>query len=141
MSKINFSLSEFNISGKPIPEDVCDKILKWHIQPMQRVRNVFKKAIWPSQESGYRSPAWEKSKGRNGNSRHTFKGKGAVDWTCSQFTKNNKDLLNLIIEHTDYTRMAVYSSFIHCDYKATSDGQRQVFESTPNSKWTFVKNV
>ena len=55
---MNFTISEFNISRKPIPQDIADKILKWHIVPMQRVRDIFGKAIWPSQKSGYRSKAW-----------------------------------------------------------------------------------
>ncbi len=141
MMKLNFSISEFNISGEAIPEDVADKILKWHVQPMQDVRDSLKQAVWPSQESGYRSVKWEKSKGRSGNSQHTFKGKGAVDWTCKDFSTNKDRFLELIIKHTDYTRIAVYNSFIHCDYKHTSDGQRQLFTSTPDSKWEFVKNV
>ena len=123
--KLNFTISEFNISGKPIPEDVADKILKWHIQPMQRVRDKFKDAIWPSLKSGYRSVQWEKKNGRSGNSQHTFKGKGAVDWTCQNFSSKKDKLLKLIIEETDYTRIAVYNSFIHCDYKVTNSMRRE----------------
>jgi hypothetical protein len=139
--KINFLLSEFNITGKPIPEDVADKILKWHISPMQEVRNELGYSIWASQKSGYRPTTWEKSKGRSGNSQHTFKNKGAVDWTCKDYSNNKNEFLESIIKHTDYTRIAIYNSFIHCDYKETNSGKRELYNSTPDSKWEFVKFI
>ena len=139
--KLNFNISDFNISGKPIPEAIADKILKWHIAPMQRVRNIFNGAIWASQKSGYRSPHWERSKGRSGNSQHTFRGKGAVDWTCREFSSNYERLLDLIVKETDYTRIAIYNSFIHCDYKATPSGRREVYTSNSKSKWTLKETL
>lgn len=139
--RLNFKISEFNISGKSIPEKVADKILKWHILPMQKVRVKFGASIWPSQESGYRSVSWEISHKRNGNSQHTFKGKGAVDWTCSDFKNKKQKLLHLIIEQTNYTRIAVYGSFIHCDYKITSSGRRELFSSGFDSKWKFERFI
>jgi len=139
--KLNFNISDFNISGNPIPEAIADKILKWHILPLQRVRDKLNLAVWASQKSGYRSVAWEKSKGRGGGSQHTFKGKGATDVTCHKFKDNKDRLIKLLIEETDYTRIAVYNSFVHCDYKQTNNGQRQLFESTPDSKWKFKKFI
>ena len=138
---MNFNISDFNISGRPIPEMVADKILKWHIIPMQRVRNILGVAIWPSQKSGYRSVAWEKKRNRSGNSQHTFKQRGATDWTCSMFSKNKARFLEKIIEQTDYTRIAVYLNFIHCDYKNTQSGKRELYESTGSSKWKFKKFI
>ena len=86
---LNLKPSEFNISGSAIPERVADAIQKFHILPMQEVRNKLGKAIWPSLKSGYRSPYYEKQKGRSGNSQHCFLekdgGKGATDWTCKDF--------------------------------------------------------
>jgi len=139
--KLNFNISDFNISGNPIPEQVADKILKWHIIPLQRVRDVFNGAIWASQKSGYRSRHWERSKGRSGNSQHVFLGKGAVDWTCRNFPSNHERLLELIIKETDYTRMAIYNSFIHCDYKSTPSGRREVYTSNSKSKWTLKETL
>jgi len=139
--KINFKLSEFVISEDKIPLSVGDKILKYHIEPMNTVRDIIQIPIYPSQNSGYRTVEWEISHGRSGNSQHTFKGKGAVDWTCKDFKKNKDDFLNLIIEYTDYTRIAIYNSFIHCDYKKTSTGKREVFKSDSSSKWTFIKHI
>jgi len=136
--KINFKISEFNISGRPIPETIADKILEYHIAPIQPLREEMDIPMWPSDKSGYRSPSWEKKKGRNGKSQHTFKEKGAVDWTCEDFLKNKEDFLKGIIKYTDYTRIAIYDTFLHCDYKETSSGKRQIFKSTPDSKWTFL---
>lgn len=137
--KINFQISEFNITGDPIPEDVADKILKWHICPMIPVRKELNTPIWASQSSGYRPVEWELSKGRSGNSQHTFKGKGAVDWTCKNFSQNKELLLELIIKYTDYSRIAVYDTFIHCDYKYTKSGSREIFTSDKNSNWKFLR--
>lgn len=139
--KLNFQISDFNISGKPIPQEISDKILKWHIIPMQRTRDALNIAMWPSQKSGYRSVAWEKAHGRSGNSQHVFRGMGATDWTCQNFSSNKDAFLNAIMEHTDYTRMAVYNSFIHCDYKPTKSGQRELYSSDAKSNWKFTTFV
>jgi len=143
--KVYFTISELCITADPIPLEVSDKLLKYHITPMNKVRTELNVAIHcqtsKGLNSGYRSKDWEISHGRSGNSQHTFIGKGAIDWRCSFFPTNKTQLLELIIKHTDYTRMAVYDSFIHCDYKTTSDGKRQLFTSDVSSNWTFVKNV
>ena len=53
----------------------------------------------------------------------------------------NKDrLLEAIIEHTDYIRICVYDTFIHCDYKDTNNGKRLLFEYIGN-KWDFKKFI
>ena len=139
--KLNFTLSEFNITRRPIPEDIADKILKYHILPMQTVRDEMGIKMKPSQRSGYRPKEWERGHGRTGNSQHTFSGKGAVDWTCENFKGNKDSFLNSIIKNTDYTRIAVYRTFIHCDHKPTKNGKRELYSSTSSSKWTFIKNV
>jgi len=138
---MNFNISDFNISGEPIPEDITDKILKWHIIPMQRVRNVLGFAIWASQKSGYRSLSWEKSRGRTGNSQHVFRGKGACDWTCRNFADNKDKLLEAIIKETDYTRIAIYNSFIHCDYKETDSNSRELYKSDAKSSWVLDRII
>jgi hypothetical protein len=146
--ELNFKLSEFNISGEPIPENVADKILHHHILPMQPVRDELGIKIYPSLKSAYRSMSWEEDHGRSGTSQHTFKkrGKGATDWTCFSFRTNKKRLLEAIIKHTDYTRICVYSGFIHCDYKKTKDNKRQLFRYSYNKvkeiwKWKFIKFI
>ena len=139
--KIKFKISEFIIEKGPIPVEVCDKILQHHITPMINVRKLFGSSLWPSQKSGYRSVKWEKSRGRSGNSQHTFSGKGAVDWTCKNFKDNKEKLLKLLISNTEYTRLAVYNGFIHCDYKPTPSGKRELYDSGGDSKWVFKKFI
>ena len=143
--RVYFSISELCITGDTVPIAVADKLLKYHITPMNAVREEFGLAVHCKTSdglySGYRPKSWELSHGRSGGSQHTFQGNGAIDWRCSDFANNKDELLRLIIKHTNYTRMAVYGSFIHCDHKPTSTGQRQLFTSTVSSNWTFVKNV
>lgn len=134
MSKIPFSISELCISSEPIPQEIADKLLEFHITPMIKVREELGGWVTASQKSGYRPKSWEIMKGRSGNSQHTFQGKGAVDWTASDLDR----LEELIITHTNYTRIVRYDSFIHCDYKAT-DGKRYYFTSDAASNWTFIK--
>lgn len=132
-----FKISEFCITYGDVPQDVADKILTHHIVPMLVVRKEMGAPITASQNSGYRSYKYERSKGRSGNSQHTFKGKGAVDWKAKDLDK----LEELIIKHTDYTRVTRYKNFIHCDYAPTAGNHRQYFVSGGDSKWKFIKNL
>ena len=131
-------ISDFNISGKAIPQSVADKIYLFHAIPLNVIKDVAPGlGLFISSRSGYRSVIWEKSRGRKGDSEHTFKGKGAADVSCQDFFNNQEELLELLIKYTNYTRFAVYDSFIHCDYKDNGDGKRWVF----NKKWQRVKSV
>lgn len=139
--KVYFSISELCITDDTVPLVVADKLLKYHITPMNAVREELGIPVTASQKSGYRPRQWELDHNRSGDSQHCFVLKGAVDWTCQNFSGNKNELLRLIIKHTDYTRIAVYNGFIHCDYKTTAEGKRQLFTSNSSSSWTFVKNV
>lgn len=137
--KIPFSLSEFLIEPtKEISVEIADKIYKNHIIPILEIRKKLGFPIFPSKRSGYRSKEYEISKGRSGGSQHTFVDRGAVDWTCFKFSSNKGLLLSELIKHSEYTRIAVYKKFIHCDYKETG-GERQLFASNENSEWVFIK--
>lgn len=127
--EIHFSLSEFNITGNPIPEDVADKILKYHIIPLSRAREVFGKPILISQKSGYRPLKWELQHGREGNSQHVYRGNGASDVTCIDFKGDFNKFLSALIENTEYTRFAVYPGFVHVDYA-----------NLPNNRWVYNSN-
>lgn len=120
-----FNISDFNISGKPIPEDVADKILKYHILPLNKVRAHLGIPIWPSEKSGYRPLWWEKARGRSGNSQHVFRGHGAVDLTCKDFQENKGVLLESVIKLTNYNRICIYENFLHLDYAGI---ERWVYE-------------
>jgi len=140
---LELKVSDFNISGKPIPESVVDRILEHHLLPIQRVIDYTCLKIYPSLKSGYRSYEWEIAHGRSGTSQHSYiaDGKGATDITCDDFEDNVDTLLEGLISYTTYTRFAVYNGFIHADYKKTTNNQRQLFKSGADSKWKFVKII
>lgn len=143
--KLHFTISEICILKDPVPQDVADKLLKYHIMPMNAVREMLGKPITASQKAGYRPKHYEIQRGRSGNSQHCFEGTslGAVDWTCS----DPEALLALILAHTDYKRVCYYpnNGFIHCDYKETGidkAGHKRYFEcQSPISSWEFIKYV
>jgi len=132
-----FKFQEFNITGDDIPENVATKILVYHLLPAIDVRKQLGVPIFPSQKSCWRPYKWEISKDRDGTSEHCFGqdengnfnplSKGACDWTCNNFDKNGKKLLEALIQNTSYTRIAFYKShnFYHCDYK------------NKNSRWVY----
>jgi len=139
---IPFKLDEFLIEPSDnVNVHIADKIYKHHIIPMIPVRENLSYPVYPSQNSSYRSKAYELSRGRSGNSQHTFIKKGATDWTCKDFENNKDDLLEQMIKETKYTRFAVYRTFIHSDYKETENNTRQLFSSGSNSKWVFKKFI
>lgn len=139
--KIYFKYEELVITGTSVPLSVATKLLHYHMIPASRVRHALGLPMTASKKSGYRPYEWEISHDRSGNSQHVFKGKGAIDWTCRAFRENKQRLLELLVEHTAYTRFAVYRNFIHCDYKPTESGKREIYTSTANSIWTLKKTI
>jgi len=142
--RILFHINEFLIErNKEIPVDVADKIYNYHIIPMLNIRHKLGFPIYPSKRSSYRSKEWELSHGRLGGSQHCFVDKGATDWTCSNFKQNKSLFLSELIKHSEYTRIAIYDTFIHCDYKETPNEERQLFETVikgDKTVWKF-KNI
>lgn len=142
----HFKLSEFCITNDPIPQEIADKILLFHIVPMNKVREELDDAIKVSKKSGWRPKQYELDKGRSGRSEHTFlpsakdpDGRGAADYTANRID----DLLELIIKKTDYTRICYYpnNKFIHCDYGFEERGRRLFKAQSPSASWEFVRNV
>ena len=131
-------ISDFNISGKPIPEDVADKIEQYHLHPLRMVDACMPVKVWPSAKSGYRPRWWELEHGRDGNSQHCFKGMGATDVTCENFQENKDELLKVLIEETQYTRICEYNTFYLLDY-AMSD-ERWLFKSI-KGKWLMQYQI
>ena len=140
------TLKEFIITQPAMVSlDIADKLYQFHIIPMNDVRKELGVWVTASQQSGHRPQWYEVDKGRSGNSQHTFKedwikGSGAVDWTCKDFKENRDRFLNLIIQNTNYTRICVYDTFLHCDYKDTVNGKREIFRYD-GLKWQFTMNV
>ncbi len=135
--KLYFTFKELCITNDPIPQEVAQKLMVHHIIPMSGVRQAFGSPITASQRSGYRNPAWELRHGRNGQSEHCFKGLGAIDWTAQNLDR----LQELIIAQTQYTRIARYAGFIHCDYKPNPNGLRILYSSDAQSQWRVVRTL
>jgi hypothetical protein len=136
MNKVD-KIESYDIANGGFPKDVEKKVRICHMMPLMIVDDLLKMKniqIEISLRSSYRSLAWEKRKGRSGSSEHSFKGLGAVDLTCNDFAKNKDTLLDALKKTTDYTRLAVYNSFIHCDYKNDYD-ERIVYDS----KWARIE--
>lgn len=137
MDKLFFKLSEFNISRQPIPEKVADKILRFHIWPLNHVRRLYRQPIIISKRSGYRPIEWEAKHNRKGDSEHCFTGKGACDIVGSDM----KLLLHLIATETEYCRLCYYpqQNFIHVDLK--NNVRRYYIDYSDGLGWKGVKNL
>ena len=121
------NVSDFNITGRAIPQGIADKIVKHHLIPLWGVEEELPFKIFVSQKSGYRPHWYEIKKGRPGDSQHCFLMKGAVDLSCEDFINNKDLLLNALVSLTKYTRIAEYNSFFHLDYRNTD-------------RWLYDKN-
>lgn len=112
-------IESYDIAGKGMPDDVEKKVRLIHRPMLERVQAHMPAGVvlGISLRSAYRTREWEKSRRRSGYSEHVFSGFGAVDITCRDFDKNRDTLLDALMCHGFYTRLAVYGSFIHCDFK------------------------
>lgn len=129
-----FTIQEFCITDDPVPQDVADKIIKYHMLPINLVREEFGMPVIVSLRSGYRPIYYESSKGRSGNSQHNFKGLGATDYSHSGCWD---EFIRLIIKLTDYTRVCWYpnNNFVHCDYN--SDERQLFLADSPTDAWQY----
>lgn len=132
--------SELNISGDPIPNEVADKMVEYHIIPMNAVRAALGLPVLASEKSGWRPLWWEKiTEGME--AANTYITEWAQLIGLAKIFKNKDKFLKLISELTSYNRIAVYATFIHCDYKATKSGRRELYTSNSSSQWKFVKFI
>lgn len=138
-NKLYFSISELCITPKEIPLSVADKLLKYHIHPMNALRAELGYPVWASQSSGFRPEWYELQRGRSGKSQHCFLEKGAIDWTSYRIN----DLLKLLLDKSNYSRICYYENnrFIHCDYKNEEKGRFFYTCSSPTSKWKLIHKI
>ncbi len=134
-----FDIAEFLIDPEMrdpaagrVPVHVVQKIDAHHRPILNPIRARLDVPVIISKRSGYRTPEWEKARGRSGSSEHTFAGKGAVDVRSN---KKLDQLLDLLID-SDYNRVCWYPhhGFIHCDFKGDD---YQYFRADENSEWHF----
>ncbi len=134
-----FEIEEFNRTGAILTDELKDKI-QVHIDEMNPVREDLGFPVLVSKNSGYRPEEYEISKGRSGKGEHTYKGKGAADYTCATAQKVRL-LVEKLKKNSKYTRICYYpnDNFVHCDYKTT---ERLYFEcESPTSEWEFKENI
>ena len=119
----HFKYSEFLILGGhradlPLTAELADKILA-HIEQLNAVRSAINMPVTIT--SAYRPVWWERTRGRSGESEHTFVGMGAVDLACGDM-----ELLIDALGMSKYIRICYYpgSNFVHCDFKFPERGQR-----------------
>lgn len=138
MKPTYFNISDFCIAPGAIPKDVADKIYTYHLLPMDEARHRFGYPIYVSKNSGFRPFRWEKNRGRDGSSQHTFKEEGAADYTAN----NLKQLGEILKRHTSYSRICFYPfhGFYHCDY-ASPDNKRHYFEADQNKEWIWKGEI
>lgn len=141
-----FSIHEFLIdpamrSGiKPVPLHVVDKLWSVHLPILNPLRAKMREPVSISQNSGFRPYAWEKNKGRSGDSQHTFGDHkpdaeswlGAVDLTADSFER-----LIMHLNNSAYKRVCIYQQeqFVHCDMK----GDRRLLFENGDSGWQYIK--
>ncbi len=111
------NLSSYDIAGKGLPDKVETKVLVCHIAPLKLLEEHLGFDLFVSIKSGYRSVKWEKDHGRSGRSQHTYSNLGAVDLTFDDFNNKKDEVIQALADRTKYTRVAIYNSFLHIDYK------------------------
>lgn len=114
-----FEKGEFYKRRFFVSQAIIDKI-KFIISILTPLRVKLDSPIYISKKSGFRPVWWERLMKRSGNSEHCFKGKGAVDLTCSP--EKFQELYRLLVEESSFTRICLYPDkmFIHCDFKESS---------------------
>lgn len=118
-------IKSYDITGKGFDKKVEQVVRACHMNYLVYIDGIMHKKhmvhVYVSKKSSWRPKWWEKLRGRSGLSEHTYLFLGATDITCDLFKKNKHLLLSYLIRHTSYTRLAVYKSFIHADYKNEYD--------------------
>lgn len=129
-------LDSYDIEGKGFPDKVKTKVLACHIPPLTHLQDILGISLYVSVKSGYRSKEWEMRHGRSGRSQHTFSYLGAVDLTFEDFNGQKDKVISALSRHTNYTRVAIYDSFLHLDYK-NPQSERWVYDKN----WKRIKRL
>jgi len=129
-------LNSYDIAGKGLPDKVETKVLVCHIRPLTALQDILGFDLHVSIKSSYRSKEWEKSHGRSGYSQHTYEYLGAVDLTFDDFNNKKDEVIEALSLNTEYTRVAIYNSFLHIDYK-NSQSERWLYDSS----WKRIRRL
>lgn len=133
------------ITGERPPEHVWPRILKYHLTPALTLFHATGVALLPSMGSCYRSPVYERSKGRSGSSLHTFPhgSRGACDYTLP----GGMDVMHHmdhVIQSMPHRRLCYYPGhgFVHADYgdqhgQAAKERTMWIADG-PGAKWRLL---
>lgn len=139
----------WNITGEPCPPHVWDIIQANYIPELRRLLTVHGVALVPSGRSCYRSPAWERAKGRNGRSFHCFPvgSLGACDLVRAGGLPIDQAALHALRSWSAFSRICHYpnNGFVHVDYGgpgARKRPGRTLFTcKAPAASWVFVADM
>ena len=83
-----------------------------------------------------------KKRGRSGNSQHVYeRGLGAVDVSILNYTDRGlNDLEAMLMDYTEYKRVARYKTFIHVDLKKPKIGGRAYYRNTRQG-WIYQGQI
>lgn len=129
---------------RSIPPHIWATIVDHHIAPLRDLQRLTGATFFPSARSGYRPREWERSKGRDGSSLHTYPmgSFGAVDLLMWDGTPVRHSL-DLLVIYGPWRRICYYPAkgFVHVDYGSAVNGKqprRQLYESVGASGvWSF----
>lgn len=141
----------WSITGEPLPPYVWDIVRASYIAPLRELLRVHGVALVPSVAPGavsgscYRSPTYEKSKGRSGSSLHCFPGGslGACDLVMMGGGVVTPSAIAVLRAASPFMRVCHYpkNGFVHVDYGGpgvTRVGRNFYTASAPAAAWRCV---
>lgn len=135
----------WTITDDRIPPHIWDTIRDHYITPCTRLFYHHRIALVPSARSCYRPESYERSRGRSGNSLHTFP-PGTLG-ACDLTTASGSPIihhLDTIVDHGPWRRICIYTAqnFAHVDYgdQGRRPGDRRSLWACtgPNEPWRLM---
>ena len=135
-----FAVEEFLEFDKEASNATISKIVYKHIPELEKVRRGIGKPIII--RSGARSYSHELKMGRSGKSQHVYAtGDGAVDISTENYTQEDLNkIVYLLVSETSYSRITMYSTFVHVDFLSPRFGKRGYYKNTELG-WVFIGNI
>lgn len=134
--------AQWTIHGTRPPEDLWPVIRDRYVVPLQQLWVHLGVGLVPSMRSVYRSRDYELTKGRTGNSLHTFP---AGTFGAADLTPHDRcpvmHHLDTLVDYSPFRRICVYrgSNFVHVDYggpgSRSGDRRSLWFAASPYGRW------
>lgn len=138
----------WSVTGEKPEPWIWGTIRAYYVRPLRDLMKRTGVILVPSVGSVWRSEVYEHSKGRSGQSLHTFPvgSAGAADLRALDY-RGILHVVDLLVEHCPFRRIAVYprQNFVHVDYGrdvSAWDGSRQLFQCEgPERPWILMSNL